>query len=148
MDRSTGAQHKLMKKYMITFDIVIQPNRDTIAITDKMQDITPMMKSPYELMIFLLCLELLNRNGEPGVEFVFVSSNTKVQIIALPVKKSTCFNVLACIVDFIYKTMNTVKSQVQTHLVWKHMQTFSDCLWRGFLILIYCDFSTKSWFPN
>ena len=66
-----------MKKYIITFDIVIQPNRDTIAITHKMQDITPMMKSPYELMIFLLCLELLNRNGEP--------SNTKVQIIALPV---------------------------------------------------------------
>ena len=66
-----------MKKYIITFDIVIQPNRDTITITDKMQDITPMMKSPYELMIFLLCLELLNRNGEP--------SNTKVQIIALPV---------------------------------------------------------------
>ena len=25
---------------------------------------------------------------------------------------------------------------------------FSDCLWRGFLILMYYDPLTKSWFPN
>ena len=25
---------------------------------------------------------------------------------------------------------------------------FSDCLWRGLLILMYCDLLTKSWFPN
>ena len=57
-----------------------------------------MMKSPYELMIFLLCLKLLNRNGERGVEFVFVSSNNKVQIIALPVCISKLKNqrVLMC----------------------------------------------------
>ena len=88
MDRRTGAQHKLTKKYIITSDIVIQPNRDAITTTNKMKDMTPMMKSPYELMIFLLCLELLNKNGEPRVEFVLVSSNTKVQIIALPVYKN------------------------------------------------------------
>ena len=28
------------------------------------------------------------------------------------------------------------------------MQALSDILWRGFLILIYCDLLTKSWFPN
>ena len=50
-----------------------------------MQNITQMMKSPYELMMFLLCLRLLNKNSERRVELVFVSSNTKVQIIALPV---------------------------------------------------------------
>ena len=82
-----------MKKYIITSDIVIQPNRDTIAITDKMQNITPMMKSPYELMMFLLCLRLLNKNSERRVELVFVSSNTKVQIIALPVYQNWKINV-------------------------------------------------------
>ena len=44
--------------------------------------------------------------------------------------------------------MRTVKSRFLTRLVQKHMQAFSDCLWRGFLILMYCDFLTKSWFPN
>ena len=32
----------------------------------------------------------------------------------------------------------TVKSRLLTRLVYKHMQTFSDCLWRGFLALMYC----------
>ena len=42
----------------------------------------------------------------------------------------------------------TVKSRVLTRLVVKHMQAFSDCLWRGFAVLIYCDLLAKSWFPN
>ena len=37
----------------------------------------------------------------------------------------------------------TVKSQVLAHLVLKHMQTFSDCLSRGFLMLL-----AKSLFLN
>ena len=37
-----------------------------------MQNITPMMKSPYELMIFLLCLELFNKNGEHWITFLYV----------------------------------------------------------------------------
>ena len=34
---------------------------------------------------------------------------------------------------------HTVKSQVLTRLVQKHMQAFSDCLLMTFLTLIYCD---------
>ena len=88
MDRRTGAQHKLTKNNIIIFDIVIQPNLDSNTRTNEMQDITPMMKSPYELMIFLLCLELFHKNGEQRVEFLFVSSNTKVHIIALPIDQN------------------------------------------------------------
>ena len=44
--------------------------------------------------------------------------------------------------------LSTVNSRVLTPLVKKHMQAFSDCLWRGFLVLMYCDLLTKSWFPN
>ena len=40
----------------------------------------------------------------------------------------------------------TVKSRVLTRLVVKHMQAFSDCLWRGFAVLMYCDLLAKSWF--
>ena len=29
-----------------------------------------------------------------------------------------------------------------------NMQAFSDCLWRGYSILMYCDLLTKSWFSN
>ena len=28
------------------------------------------------------------------------------------------------------------------------MQAFSDCLWRRFLVLMYCDLFKKKWFPN
>ena len=43
---------------------------------------------------------------------------------------------------------HTVTSRVLTCLVYKHMQAFLDYLWRGFLILMYCDLLTISWFPN
>ena len=39
---------------------------------------------------------------------------------------------------------HTVKSRMLAFLVLKHMQAFSDCLWRGFSILMYCDLLTKS----
>ena len=44
--------------------------------------------------------------------------------------------------------LNTVNLRLLTRLILKHMQVFSDCLWRGFLILIYCDILTKSLFSN
>ena len=37
-----------------------------------MQNITQMIKSPYEFMIFLLCFEVFNNDVEERVEFVFV----------------------------------------------------------------------------
>ena len=43
---------------------------------------------------------------------------------------------------------HAVKSQVLSCLVLKPMQAFSDCLWRGYLILIYCDLLTKPLFLN
>ena len=46
-----------------------------------MKDVAPMMKSPYESMMFLLCLEVFNKNGDLSVKFVFVPSNVKMQII-------------------------------------------------------------------
>ena len=54
----------------------------------KMQNITPIMKSPYKLMIFLLCLVLLKNNiglftNVKG--FIMTSINNKVHIIALPI---------------------------------------------------------------
>ena len=45
-------------------------------------------------------------------------------------------------------TLDIVKSRVLTNLVQKHIHTFSDCIWGGFSILIYCDLLTKSWFSN
>ena len=30
----------------------------------------------------------------------------------------------------------------------RHLQTFSNYLWRGFLIIMYCNLLTKSWFAN
>ena len=42
----------------------------------------------------------------------------------------------------------TVKSWVLTRLVLKHMQVFSDCLWGGFLMLMYCDLLAKTLFLN
>ena len=83
MDRRAGAQYEATKRYIITFDRVIQPNLDNIIRTDEMKDIAPMMKSPYESMMFLLCLEVFNKNGDLSVKFVFVSSNDNMQIIAL-----------------------------------------------------------------
>ena len=47
------------------------------------KDVAPMMKSSYESMMFLLCLEVFNKNGDLSVKFVFVSSNDNMQIIAL-----------------------------------------------------------------
>ena len=46
-----------------------------------MKDVAPMMKSPYESMMFLLCLEVFNKNGDLSVKFVFVPSNVNMQII-------------------------------------------------------------------
>ena len=43
---------------------------------------------------------------------------------------------------------HSVKSRVLTCLVYKYMQVFSDCIWRVFLVLMYCDLLTKKWFPN
>ena len=83
MDRRAGAQYEVTKRYIITFDRVIQPNLDDIIRTAEMKDVAPMMKSPYELMMFLLCLEVFNKNGDLSVKFVFVSSNVNMQIIAL-----------------------------------------------------------------
>ena len=34
------------------------------------------------------------------------------------------------------------KSHLEAH------EGFSDCFWRGFFILMYCDLLTKSWFPK
>ena len=42
----------------------------------------------------------------------------------------------------------TVKSRGLARLVLKQTQDFSDCLWREFSILRYCNILTKSWFPN
>ena len=42
----------------------------------------------------------------------------------------------------------TEKSRVLARLVLKQMQAFSDYLWRGNLIVIYCDLLGKGWFPN
>ena len=39
-------------------------------------------------------------------------------------------------------------SRVLTRPVLKHTLAFSNCLWRGFSMLMYCDLLTKSWFPN
>ena len=53
------------------------------------------------------------------------------------------------VAELIYNlSLKTVKSRVLTRLVLKYMQTFSKCLWRGFLTFMYCDLLTKSWFPN
>ena len=46
-------------------------------------------------------------------------------------------------IHFVQKQI-TVKSRVLTCLVQKHMQVFSDCLLRGFWILMHCDLLTKS----
>ena len=83
MDRRGEAQCEVTKRYIITFDRVIQPNLDSIIRTGEMKDVAPMMKSPYELRMFLLFLEVFNMNGDLGVKFVFVSSNVNLQIIAL-----------------------------------------------------------------
>ena len=42
----------------------------------------------------------------------------------------------------------TIKSQVLAFLVLKHIQTFSDCLWRGFLMLIWCEFLANYFFKS
>ena len=54
---------------------------------------------------------------------------------------------LSCQV-FLRNQLLRYSEVVLTCLVKKHMQTFSDSLWRRFLILIYCDLLTISWFPN
>ena len=83
VDRRGEAQCEVTKRYIITFDRVIQPNLDSIIRTGEMKDVAPMMKSPYELRMFLLFLEVFNMNGDLSVKFVFVSSNVNLQIIAL-----------------------------------------------------------------
>ena len=50
-----------------------------------MQNVTPMMKSPYELMIFLLCLELFNKNGKHRPKFVFVFLSVSPTLMILGV---------------------------------------------------------------
>ncbi len=56
--RKTGAQQKVTKAYICAFDRVIQPTLDKFAMTQNMQNIAHMMKTPNELMTFLLCLKL------------------------------------------------------------------------------------------
>ena len=47
-----------------------------------------------------------------------------------------------------YFLMLPVKLRVLTHLDLNHMQAFSDCLWRGFLMLMYYDLLAKKIFLN
>ena len=42
---------------------------------------------------------------------------------------------------------STVKLGVLACLVYKHMLVFSDYLWKGNLMVIYCERLGKSWFP-
>ena len=66
-------------------------------------------------------------------------------------RENECFHLLSCAHKFLLsgtKYEYTVKSQVLTCLVYKHMQAFSDCLWRGFSVLTYCDLLTKHGFFN
>ena len=71
-----------------TSSIIIKPNVSDLAMS-KMQNITPIMKSPYKLMIFLLCLVLLKNDiglftsDSKGYAMTFI--NNKVHIIALPI---------------------------------------------------------------
>ena len=70
-----------------TSSIIIKPNVSDLAIS-KMQNITPMMKSPYKLMIFLLCLVLLKNSiglfTSNSKGFTMATFNVKIRIIALP----------------------------------------------------------------
>ena len=69
-------------------NIIIKPNVSDLAIS-KMQNITPIMKSPYKLMIFLLCLVLLKNDiglfTSDNKGFTKTSINNKEHIIALPI---------------------------------------------------------------
>ena len=71
-----------------TSSITIKPKVSDLAIS-KMQNITPIMKSPYKLMIFLLCLVLLKNDiglfTSDSKGFTMTSINNKVHIIALPI---------------------------------------------------------------
>ena len=71
-----------------TSSIIIKPNVSDLAIS-KMQNITPIMKSPYRLMTFLLCLVLLKNNigvfTSNSKGFTMASFNIKIHIIALPI---------------------------------------------------------------
>ena len=71
-----------------TSSIIIKPNVSDLAIS-KMQNITPIMKSPYKLMIFLLCLVLLKNDiglfTSDNKGFTKTSINNKEHIIALPI---------------------------------------------------------------
>ena len=49
---------------------------------------------------------------------------------------------------FCRMTPTTVKLRVLTCLIKKHMQAFSDCLWRVFSILLYWDVLKKKRFSN
>ena len=43
-------------------------------------------------------------------------------------------------------TEATVKLRVLTLLLYRCIQAFSNCLWKGFLIVMYCDLFTKKWY--
>ena len=83
-----------------TSSIIIKPNVSDLAIS-KMQNITPIMKSPYKLMIFLLCLVLLKNNiglfTSDSKGFTTASINNKVYIIALPIILDEIKEICTCI---------------------------------------------------
>ena len=71
-----------MKKYNDPCDIVIIPNLKEIAKPPHTKEYNnPTMKIPFMLIMFLLCLEVFNKNGDLSVKFVFVPSNVNMQII-------------------------------------------------------------------
>ena len=49
---------------------------------------------------------------------------------------------------YFFLSIYRIKLRVLAHLFLKHMQAFSDCLWKGFLMLMYCDLLAKNWFLN
>ena len=50
---------------------------------------------------------------------------------------------------YIPSTINTDYRKVASSKTSRsEIHAFSDCLWRGFLIYMYCELLTKSWFPN
>ena len=64
MGRRTGKRQKWKKKYVAACDTVTKPNLDEIPSTNVVKIDKLIIKTPYKLKIFLLCLVLLNKAGE------------------------------------------------------------------------------------
>ena len=83
--------------------------------------------------------------SEVHIPLKALQKNVQSETMETALKSSSAWVIpsLKCTFFLKYrKVASSNKSRLEAH------EGFSDCIWRRFFILMYCDLLTKSWFPN